>query len=183
MVRNNVEVRPFVPRVYQRNVDIEGSLVRPCIADIDRRQGVVHAVSSLVEEKETARSDVREYERLCKQISQHRLRSQMEARAQEHDRIIRSALNASDMQRIHVLDGPFCRLLMPNESIRGHSKHAVHLKMMESRRLQDVHDAWEATKDDERRARVRKLFRPSEVTAIPEMPYHRAYRNPSKFDF
>lgn len=55
--------------------------------------------------------------------------------------------------------------------------------MMEGRRLQDVHDAWEAVKDDERRMRARKLFRPLEVAAIPEMPYHRAYRNPSKFDF
>lgn len=59
MVRgNNVEKRAFVPRVYQRNVDIEGSLVQPCIADINRRQGVLHPVSSLVEERVSFSGDL-----------------------------------------------------------------------------------------------------------------------------
>lgn len=70
----------------------------------------------------------------------------------------------------------------PMEQLNTHSNHAAHLKMMETRRLLDVHDAWEATKDEERRMRARKLFRPLEVAAIPEMPYHRAYRKPTPYD-
>lgn len=140
----------------------------------------------------------------------------MEARAQEHDRIVRNALNAADFQRfsvdscyslssmasrmtccfasssqpfvcslnrIQVVDGPFCRRFMPPmEMVHSQSNHANHLKMMESRQLRNVHDAWEAVKDDERRMRARKLFRPLEVAAIPEIPYHRAYRRPTLYD-
>ncbi|OQR74918.1 hypothetical protein BIW11_08763 [Tropilaelaps mercedesae] len=175
--------RAFVPRVYQRNVAIEESVVGPRIADINRRQGIVHPVSSLVEEKEMARGELHQYERLGKQISQHRLREQMEARAREHDHIIRNALNAADFQRIQLLNGAFCRRFMPpTNAIGSRSNHAAHLRMMETRRLLDVHDAWEATKDEERRMRARKLFRPLEITAIPEIPYHRAYRKPTLYD-
>ena len=60
MVRHNVEKRPFVPRVYQRNVDIEDSLVQPRIADIIRRQGVVYPVSSLVEERVSSIGNISE---------------------------------------------------------------------------------------------------------------------------
>lgn len=81
------------------------------------------------------------------------------------------------------MDGPFCRRFMPPmEPMNSHSNHANHLKMMESRKLREVHDAWEAVKDDERRMRARKLFRPLEVAAIPEIPYHRFYKKPSLYD-
>ncbi|XP_022693026.1 uncharacterized protein LOC111262766 isoform X2 [Varroa jacobsoni] len=95
-------VRPegyFIPRIYQPNVDYEERLVSPSIADIERRQGTVYLVSSLVEEREPFRGGIGQYDRLSEQISQRQLRGRMEARAQEHDRVMRSAFDAADFQR------------------------------------------------------------------------------------
>lgn len=56
-------------------------------------------MSSFRSLQEPFRGGIGQYDRLSEQISQRQLRGRMEARAQEHDRVMRNAFDAADFQR------------------------------------------------------------------------------------
>lgn len=122
---------------------------------------------------------VRDDTYICERVSEmdYGLTNKMRLAVDEHDRHVQRIVPRSDTTRYETLDQAFCRRFWPAEAIQCHSRHEAHGKFMEERRLQNMHDLWELEKDEERRLRTRKLFRP-EVNAIPEVPFHPLYKRP-----
>lgn len=122
---------------------------------------------------------VRDDTYICERVSDldYGLTTKMKVAQNEHERMMQRVVPKSDTTRYETMDQGFCRKYWPAEAIQCHSRHEAHNKFMEQRRLQNMHDLWELQKDEERRLRTRKLFRP-EVTAIPEVPDHPLYRRP-----
>lgn len=122
---------------------------------------------------------VRDDQCICERVTEtdYNLTYKMRAAQDEHEKTTQRIVPKSDTTRYEALDQAFCRRFWPAEAIQCRSRHEAHKKFMEERRLQSMHDLWELEKDEERRVRTRKLFRP-EIAAVPEVPLHPLYRRP-----